>query len=321
MSSNAERDPHSTVNSPSASEEVSANEAQQSPTASRSSPGASGITDPLDMVAIQLKLASLEGKSPAASVKSNTSEHSRVSICSPISSVKESNYLRVQPGPLQFLLVENSPSAAHSLAGSIKERSGSSPSIGTRQPQTMTGSTTELFSISSGSTDSSGSPSRRAPSISESLLSNSGTIESFGAQRSRTPSVAESLKSSAASIKELFSGTSGSTRESPRSNHAGARRVSSISSADAFRQDCTTRAEKVKEALSRMPSTNTPGKPKHRSDSGNAVTSPGKKKARKIPDVSPLTAKLVFAVAQSMGGPEMPEGLIEKLEERRSRKK
>jgi len=50
--------------------------------------------------------------------------------------------------------------------------------------------------------------------------------------------------------------------------------------------------------------------------------SPGKgRKANKVPNISPATAKVVFAIAQSMGGPDMPEGLEKKLKDKKAGKK
>ena len=284
--------------------------------------------DPLGMLAAELELVSLQEESTAASTKpteaSIKSKNYRHSHCtasghSPAPSVRESIHLTGQPGPLP---VENSLSPVPSLGGSTliasspdstRERKGSKSSKRHSGESNIgsSSSTTKSGRKSSGSAP----PPEGMPSVTESLSSRAGTTkesssrtgstkESSRSQKSRTPSAVERepVKSRASSIKELFPGTSGSTRESSGSKKDSTRHAPSMSSADVFQQDCTTRAEKVKETLSKTASGHT-------------------KKAHKAPDVSSTTAKLAFAIAQSMGGPEMPEGLEKRLKDKKSGKK
>lgn len=351
---------------------VSNNRRQPSPTGLSTAPRSrslripplAGHIAPFDAVAAQLEFTTLEVKSTAASIKSKASRPSTIAESSRTPSVKESIYSR--SGSLQHVfMLENARSSASSLAGSTSSRSsvkvffssssgpareinGSAASARNSWSRSMAGSIKELFSGSSGSTKESGGYSIRnatasewALSVGEPLHSRSGTIK----QSSRPQT------SRASSIKELFSSTSSvSTKGSSGSKQYPARHGSSISSADEFRRDCTIRAERVREALSRTPlaSINTPSEPRLQSDSYTGtpsirsvsfrgppilVSSSGPRssdskkgrsrtgKSDKLPDVSPRTAKFAFAIAQSMGGPEMPKGLEKKLSDKKHSKK
>ncbi|KAF8426715.1 hypothetical protein EV426DRAFT_702324 [Tirmania nivea] len=151
-----------------------------------------------------------------------------------------------------------------------------------------------LFSGSSDSNKNSGQSSSSATSRKRAQSSKSWT--------SRTPSVKDQVKLGPSSTKETFSDTFEPTCGPSVSIQNPAPHLDSISSADMFRQDCINRAEIVRQNLSNS----------------------GKEKPYVLkngtPNVSLRTAKLAFAITQSMGGPEMPEGLEKMLKKKHNEK-